>query len=98
MDLSPYQFKAPFEAYEFGHFVAAEKPDLVIVLMNWLDSHPELETEEVAMEHQYQMQSLSYWFQRIIPCIERNVSIMICNRVGLECGDAFSQFLCGAMD
>ena len=98
MDLSPYQFKAPFEAYEFGHFVAAEKPDIVIVLMNWLDSHPELATEEAAMECEYQTQSLSYWFQRIIPCVEKDVNIMICNRVGLERGNNFGRVLCGAID
>ena len=49
MDLSPYQFKAPFDAFEFGTFAAGEAPDAIWVVMNWLDSHPEEEEEAPEM-------------------------------------------------
>lgn len=86
MDLSPYQFKAPFEAYEFGHFAAEAKPDLVIVLMNWIDSHPELDAESIEMSIVCKEQTIRYWAERLRPCHQQTMDVVICNRVGLEKG------------
>jgi protein N-terminal amidase len=36
MDLSPYQFKAPFELFEFGTFQANNDADIILCCMAWL--------------------------------------------------------------
>ena len=39
MDLNPYEFKAPFESYEFANFAAKEKCQLVLIPTAWMNSN-----------------------------------------------------------
>ncbi|KAG0680478.1 Carbon-nitrogen hydrolase [Pichia californica] len=39
MDLNPYEFKAPFENFEFGNFAHKEKCKLILVPTAWMNSN-----------------------------------------------------------
>ncbi|CAG8749027.1 2841_t:CDS:2, partial [Acaulospora morrowiae] len=93
MDINPYKFTAPFDAYEFTNFHLQQKTDIILCSMAWLDS----ETSAV-----------DYWLQRLFPlindaeyrgfrpdarnpetAIKRNVLFVVCNRTGTEEGVTF---------
>ncbi|KAI7856372.1 N-terminal asparagine amidohydrolase-like protein [Circinella umbellata] len=82
MDINPYQFKTPFENYEFARFHLNHDTELVICCMAWLQS-----------QSQNVMDTIQYWAHRFLPLIQqekKHVYIVICNRTGSERGSTFA--------
>ena len=82
MDINPYQFKAPFEEYEFARFHLNHDTQLIICCMAWLQGR----------DKNHVMDTISYWAQRFMPLItqeNRNVYIVACNRTGSEKGNYY---------
>ena len=75
MDLNPYRFQAPSDAYEFGNHCVKVKADLIVVSMAWLefvDAEP--------------LDAARYWLARLGPVLneDRRITIVFCNRTGSE--------------
>jgi len=81
MDLSPYQFKAPFEAFEFGTFHAAAKSTLLIICNGWLFAERDADLAPGAITS-----TQNYWALRLKPLIGSRANVLICNRTGTERG------------
>jgi protein N-terminal amidase len=66
MDLNPYEFKAPFDKYEFASFATREKCQLILVPTAWMDSNwdEHWTTEQVKAFHEV--------YERRGPIIEHN--------------------------
>ncbi|GAA5984371.1 hypothetical protein JCM11641_006198 [Rhodosporidiobolus odoratus] len=101
MDLNPYRFKAPFDAFEFGTFAAQEKVDLVIASCAWLDSEPPLVSDDDATAEDGEkgawgdvMSTLSYWATRLEPLLGSEAGFVCSNRVGREGETVFTGSSC----
>jgi protein N-terminal amidase len=81
MDLSPYQFKAPFDAFEFGTFHQQARSSLLIICNGWLFSPQDQDCSEDDITSTQQ-----YWALRLKPMIGSNANVLICNRTGTERG------------
>ncbi|KAI9049210.1 hypothetical protein LZ554_007057 [Drepanopeziza brunnea f. sp. 'monogermtubi'] len=86
MDLNPYKFEAPWNAWEFGHHILRVKANLVILSMAW-------NTREDAgtfsrSPREPDMQTLAYWVGRLEPLIRAEtkgeIIIIFANRCGTE--------------
>ncbi|KAK9464323.1 carbon-nitrogen hydrolase [Lipomyces arxii] len=87
MDINPYKFKAPFEAYEFANFALRERADLVVVPMAWTAStlvpgKPELET------------TIRYWISRMGPLNGTNSVLVAASRAGIEGNTVYAGSSC----
>ncbi|KAG5971060.1 hypothetical protein E4U55_001340 [Claviceps digitariae] len=86
MDLNPYRFEAPWNAFEFSSFALASGARLVIVPMAWL-THERPETFCKTPEEP-DMQTLMYWIGRLEPIIRAESNeefiIVFANRCGSE--------------
>ncbi|KAK1144556.1 hypothetical protein N8T08_005429 [Aspergillus melleus] len=72
MDINPYQFKAPFTAWEFANRVLDSKTQLVVLSMAWLTL---LSREELDMlADKPDLDTFNYWIQRFIPLIRRKMN------------------------
>ncbi|KAG2216081.1 hypothetical protein INT45_005839, partial [Circinella minor] len=83
MDINPYQFKSPFENYEFAQFHLNHDTQLLICCMAWLQSPNQVHVTD----------TIQYWAQRFLPLIQqenKHVYIVICNRTGSEKGSTFA--------
>ncbi|TMW67674.1 hypothetical protein Poli38472_011294 [Pythium oligandrum] len=89
MDINPDDFKAPFEAYEFGTHAAERGSDLVLFSCAWCDFEPP--DADISP-------TLSYWATRLHPIIEAlqegkypkdNCYFLCSNRIGSENGTFF---------
>lgn len=80
MDMNPYQFKAPFEAFEFGNFCVSQAADVVVVPMAWLRAEADTSTERD------ELQTVRYWLSRLGPVLDsdRRTLFLACNRTGSE--------------
>ena len=89
MDINPYKFIAPWDAYEFANHVLDSGAELVVLSMAWL-SHS-LTKEEINGDRRTEpeLETLSYWVERFRPVVagERQVIVVIGNRCGIEGGD-----------
>ncbi|KAK6330757.1 Carbon-nitrogen hydrolase [Orbilia javanica] len=67
MDINPYKFEAPFNAYEFANHVISSGAQLVIVPMAWETKDPyndsELQSRAKVMHHS----TVNYWAMRLEP-------------------------------
>ena len=84
MDLNPYKFQSPFDAFEFGCFHRDAGSSLLLVSMAWLKQ------DDAAMD----LSTIQYWANRIAPIVrdvsdDRQVHVVICNRIGTERGVTF---------
>ncbi|KAI9040638.1 putative protein N-terminal asparagine amidohydrolase [Aspergillus affinis] len=71
MDINPYQFKAPFTAWEFANRVLDSKTQLVVLSMAWLTL---LSREELdVLADKPDLDTFNYWIQRFIPLIRRKM-------------------------
>ncbi|TVY29054.1 Protein N-terminal amidase [Lachnellula hyalina] len=86
MDLNPYKFEAPWNAWEFSYHVLYRKANLVILSMAWL-------TREDARSYSRtpndpDMETLAYWLARLEPIIRAElvgeVIVVLANRCGTE--------------
>lgn len=86
---SPYKFEAPWHAYEFAFHVLQVKANLVILSMAWLTQHPESVFSHLPQKPD--METLTYWVQRLEPIIRADqdgeIIVILANRCGVE-GDA----------
>ena len=86
MDLNPYQFTAPWEAYELCTHALAEKSEILVLSMAWLTQLPKQILLEQAEEPD--LATLSYWIGRLKPLVdgEKEVIVVCANRSGEEPG------------
>ncbi|KAK1760627.1 hypothetical protein QBC47DRAFT_10793 [Echria macrotheca] len=86
MDINPYKFEAPWNAYEFGCHILKVKANLVIVSMAWLTLQNRTSFTPLSLEPD--METLTYWAQRLEPVIraghEEEIIVVFCNRCGIE--------------
>jgi len=87
MDINPYNFTAPWAAYEFANHVLANQSKLNILSMAWLSQ--ELRAEDVQGEdaNNPDLKTLSYWVERFGPLIEaegEGTILVMANRCGVE--------------
>ena len=61
MDINPYEFKAPWNAFEFGNFCKKKDVDLIVFLTNWNDN------EKGTNNYIEIMEMLNYWLERLAP-------------------------------
>ncbi|EEA24392.1 hypothetical protein EYB25_004476 [Talaromyces marneffei] len=102
MDINPYKFEAPWDAYEFAHRVLDSQSHLVILSAAWLTTDADslaLKTGELP-----DMDTFNYWLRRFWPLIEQKINygdrqlegfdsstetkviIVFANRTGMEDG------------
>lgn len=83
---SPYRFEAPWHAFEFAFHILNVRANLVILSMAW-------STQEDArmfsrMPAEPDMDTLTYWVQRLEPLIraenDEETIVVFCNRTGQE--------------
>ena len=86
MDLNPYQFTAPWEAYEFCAHALAKESEILVLSMAWLTRLPEHILLQQAEEPD--LNTLSYWIERLKPLVdgEKEVIVVCANRSGKEPG------------
>lgn len=86
MDLNPYRFEAPWDAFEFAYHIQAIEANLVIVTMAWLTL--EDSRQFTRMPEEPDIETLTYWVQRLEPLIRNEdqdeVIVVFCNRTGIE--------------
>lgn len=70
MDLNPKDFTAPWTAYEFANHIVDSRASLAILTMAWLTR---LSRDELAADpKQPDMETFSYWIERLAPVIEKS--------------------------
>ena len=86
MDLNPYRFTAPWEAYEFCAHALAEESEILVLSMAWLTRLSEQILLQQAEEPD--LNTLSYWIERMKPLVdgEKEVIVVCANRSGNEPG------------
>jgi protein N-terminal amidase len=89
MDINPYKFEAPFDAFEFAEFQKAQGAQWLWLSMAWLESKNDSRPQAL----------LEYWATRLIPLIQASsesrdppIHVIICNRTGVEGGNYFVLF------
>ncbi|KAH8882844.1 carbon-nitrogen hydrolase [Thozetella sp. PMI_491] len=86
MDINPYKFQAPWNKFEFAVHVQEVRANLVILSMAWLTQ--ENSATFTPLTDEPDMETLSYWIQRLEPVIrkesEEEVIVVFCNRCGME--------------
>ncbi|KAL2068253.1 hypothetical protein VTL71DRAFT_16351 [Oculimacula yallundae] len=89
MDLNPYKFEAPWNAWEFSYHVLRKEANLVILSMAWLTREEARSFSRTPKEPD--MDTLSYWLARLEPLIraegDDEIIVVLANRCGVE-GDA----------
>lgn len=88
MDINPYQFTAPWDAYEFGTHVVNGGAKLVVLSMAWLTHDL---PEDIALEaDRPDGSTVAYWLDRLSPLtraaldVDEEVLVVIANRIGTE--------------
>ncbi|KKY19212.1 putative protein n-terminal asparagine [Phaeomoniella chlamydospora] len=67
MDINPYQFKAPWTAYEFASHCIRSQARLVVLSMAWLTRLP---AEAIEMDqHNPDWNTVGYWIERFAPLL-----------------------------
>ncbi|KAF9771442.1 hypothetical protein IL306_010908 [Fusarium sp. DS 682] len=86
MDLNPYKYEAPWEAFEFAFHVLEAGSNLVIVSMAWMTR--EEPRKFTRMPNEPDMETLTYWVTRLEPLIRQDsreeIIVVFCNRCGNE--------------
>ncbi|KAJ4388735.1 hypothetical protein N0V93_006195 [Gnomoniopsis smithogilvyi] len=92
MDINPYKFEAPWHAFEFAFHVLEVKANLVIISMAWLTR--EEAPSFISKPDEPDMETLTYWVQRMEPLIraktEDEIIVVFCNRCGMEDDTVFA--------
>lgn len=86
MDLNPYKFEAPWNAWEFAYHIIHKQANLVVLSMAW-------RTREDVRSYSRQpqepdMDTLAYWLARLEPVIRAEqkgeIIVVFANRTGVE--------------
>ncbi|KAI8608681.1 N-terminal asparagine amidohydrolase-like protein [Chytriomyces sp. MP71] len=98
MDLNPYKFQSPFEAFEFANFHVNSGSELISCSMAWVlskaDAEKGLKTVTPIVG------TLNYWAARLSPLIDttkgdtKRIIFAVCNRTGGENGTDFCGSSC----
>lgn len=88
MDINPYKFTAPWQAYEFAQQVITTHVELVVLSMAWLSHALALAPEQIEGDfaRQPDLETLSYWTERFQPVVDgdEDVVVVCANRCGRE--------------
>ncbi|KAF2676700.1 N-terminal asparagine amidohydrolase-like protein [Lentithecium fluviatile CBS 122367] len=94
MDINPYKFLAPWEAYEFANTALTSQTPLICVSMAWL-CH--LSPTELLVEPgQPDVATVAYWVERFQPIVEVSrekdgaTYVLLANRCGVEKGVCYA--------
>lgn len=83
---SPYRFEAPWHAFEFAFHILNVRANLVILSMAW-STHEDARMFS-RMPAEPDMDTLTYWVQRLEPLIraenDEETIVVFCNRTGNE--------------
>lgn len=81
MDLNPWEYTAPFSAYEYAKFIVDTNVSLILLPMAWL-----LPKGEDAGSLEPSESTFTYWIQRLHPLINdaKTRTVVVCNRTGQE--------------
>lgn len=104
MDLNPYQFKAPIDAFEFASALFTpplqrhENPtakhqlnaNLILLADNWLRNPADAALDDD--DHCHYL--VNYWAHRLTPALGQRAIVAIANRVGLERESRFAGCSC----
>ncbi|XEU96544.1 hypothetical protein FSHL1_001829 [Fusarium sambucinum] len=86
MDLNPYKYEAPWDAFEFAFHVLEAGSNVVIVSMAWMTR--EEPRKFTRMPNEPDMDTLTYWVTRLEPLIRQDtrdeIIVIFCNRCGNE--------------
>ncbi|KAL2255495.1 hypothetical protein VTK26DRAFT_3242 [Humicola hyalothermophila] len=86
MDINPYKFEAPWDAYEFAFHVLKVQANLVIFSMAWLTNDER--SMFLSSPHDPDLSTISYWARRLDPIVRTESSdeviFVFCNRCGVE--------------
>ncbi|KAF7552395.1 hypothetical protein G7Z17_g4359 [Cylindrodendrum hubeiense] len=86
MDINPYKFEAPWNAFEFAFHVLEVESNLVIISMAWMTK--EEPRHFTRMPNEPDMDTLTYWVTRLEPLIRSDnqdeIIVVFCNRSGNE--------------
>ncbi|RGP78166.1 hypothetical protein FLONG3_3735 [Fusarium longipes] len=86
MDLNPYKYEAPWDAFEFAFHVLEAGSNIVIVSMAWMTR--EEPRKFTRMPNEPDMDTLTYWVTRLEPLIRQDtrdeIIVVFCNRCGSE--------------
>ncbi|KAG4429387.1 hypothetical protein IFR05_015133 [Cadophora sp. M221] len=86
MDLNPYKFEAPWNAWEFAYHILHKEANLVIISMAWLTREDARAFSRTPKEPD--METLSYWIARFEPLIraenDDEIIVVLANRCGTE--------------
>ncbi|KAG4440622.1 hypothetical protein IFR05_003903, partial [Cadophora sp. M221] len=89
MDLNPYKFEAPWNAWEFANHILLRRANLVVLSLAWMTRDDPRAFSRTPKEPD--MDTLAYWLMRLEPLIrnegEDEIIVVFANRTGLE-GDA----------
>eukprot|EP00959_Pyramimonas_sp_CCMP1952_P467215 9491232-Pyramimonas_sp.AAC.1 len=81
MDINPYEFKAPFSAFEFANFHREQGTQLILFSSAWCNSHPD-DTLDRKRTPPDMMETLNYWLNRLRPLIgahRNNIDRLLCH-------------------
>lgn len=82
MDINPYQFKAPFDTFEWASHHCDHGSNLLVCSMAWIKSEG----------------IVNYWAARMTPFINQSlkydITVCISNRTGTEKDSVFGGFSC----
>ncbi|KAJ3099325.1 Carbon-nitrogen hydrolase [Phlyctochytrium bullatum] len=95
MDINPYRFESPFQAYEFATYHKHHRTRLISGSMAWLLSEDGI--DDYVKPTDPAMSTLEYWVLRLTPLLQGSrgrgrdgrVVAVVCNRVGEEGGSRF---------
>ena len=90
MDINPYQFKAPWDAYELANAVKVAKEvnddgmhQLLLFSSAWTNAHPN-DTDELKRAPVDAADVVNYWFARLEPLRGTKAHFVCSNRIGEE--------------
>ncbi|RHZ84067.1 hypothetical protein Glove_86g173 [Diversispora epigaea] len=92
MDLNRYQFKAPFDVYEFADFHLQQRTKIVLCSMAWLSNNDNYNDND----NNHEISTINYWCNRLSPLILNNnndignILVVVCNRTGIEDSTTFA--------
>lgn len=87
MDINPYQFTAPYSAFEFANHAVSKEASTIVLSMAWLTHVP---LEEILLQPgKPTLETVMYWVQRFIPLLEASktqgpITVVFSNRMGVE--------------
>ncbi|KAK5663013.1 hypothetical protein OQA88_6427 [Cercophora sp. LCS_1] len=88
MDVNPYRFEAPWDAFEFGYHALDASANVVILTMAWRSQDDTGFGLYSCVPREPDLDTLIYWVQRLEPLIsadtDEEVIVVVCNKTGSE--------------